>query len=136
MRNDPDPEGWKAFMAVIGDGTDANKGDQGASYIKFLEKVGAANPNEATLQFKLLKFFIRLNKGDAAIKSIYNLIYKNPTHILTHRGVPLFETFSQRPDLEINKTALALQKSSIDVWKGTNGKRDQSEDKSNLYNAY
>jgi len=27
MRNDPDPEGWKAFITVLGDGTDANKGD-------------------------------------------------------------------------------------------------------------
>ena len=44
IRNDPDPQGWKALIAVIGDGTDANKGDLGESYIKFLEKVGASNP--------------------------------------------------------------------------------------------
>ena len=70
MRNDPDPEGWKAFIAVIGDGTDANKGDQGESYVSFLEKVGAANPKEATLQLKLVKFYIRMNKGDLALKSV------------------------------------------------------------------
>ena len=137
MRNDPDPQGWKAFMKVIGDGTDGNKGDQGASYIKFLEKVGDGNPKEPTLQLKLLKFYITLNKGDLALKSLQQLMNNNPSHILTYRAVSLFESYSSGADVEINKAALGIFTAVIlKQWKDNNGNRDLSADKNNMENSY
>lgn len=62
IRNDPDPEGWRRFLEACK--------DPASTLIGFAEKVGAANPKEATLQIKLLKFFITLRKGDLALTTI------------------------------------------------------------------
>jgi len=78
------------------------------SYLRFLEKVGTGNPKEATLQLKLTKWFIKVNKGDHALKSVQNLIKNSPDHIQTFRAVSLFESYIKGAEVEINKAALGI----------------------------
>ena len=63
--------------------------------------------DNADLQLKCLKFFIRLDKGDQALKTAQNLIKNAPDDPKTSRGIAAFKEFAQSSST-VNKVALKL----------------------------
>lgn len=105
--------------------------------MEFLSKVGISNPKEATLQLKLVKYFIRLNKGDQAQQHLDVLLDRAPKHLASRRAVALFDTYLKRADKVITQASNDTFTSTIlEEWKSNYANPDLEADKKDMERAY
>ena len=92
VRNDPDPEGWKAYIDAIRDPVKVA--------VELATKVAPMNATCASTQAKCLNWFIKADKPEEALSCISNLLTHSPKHHKTIGAINRFKKYSSGLKLE------------------------------------
>ena len=82
VRHDPDPEGYELYIQALEDSVKLG--------LTFAQKCFSSNPENADLQLKCLKMFIKAKDAALASKAAKNLLEKCTDHPKTPRAMQIF----------------------------------------------